>query len=119
MNSFLDDERLDKILRNGMPALPDAGFSNRVLAALPETPARQMPWRRSIFCILGAVSGCGFAFWRGVSGPDLLAGMERIGVALVKLGPSIANPLFGAAVGTTMISLLVVFRAELRGRLLS
>jgi hypothetical protein len=53
-----DDTQLDEWLRANatVAPLPDAGFSQRVLAALP---SRQAPiaWRRALLCVAGALAG--------------------------------------------------------------
>ncbi len=116
-----DDARLEALLRRAAPELSDHGFSARVLAALPAVTESHTPAlsRRLVVCIVGAGAGCGLVLWRGVSGTELESGADRLGDALVNLGPSLADPLFTAALGVTLFSLVVAFRAELRHKLRS
>lgn len=113
------DARLEAMLRGATPPLPDAGFSTRVLAALPARAQPRVPWRRILFCLVGAAAGSGYALWRGVSGLDVETGADRLGNALANLGLSLSDPKFVAAMGVTLLSLAVAFRAELRDKLLS
>jgi hypothetical protein len=114
-----DDAQLEALLRTAAPVLPDDGFPARVLAALPAAEAERIPWRRIAFCLVGAAAGCGFALWRGVSWPGLQSGLEQFAAALVNAGPALADPLLGAALVVTTLSLLFAFRAELREKLMS
>jgi len=113
-----DDARLEAMLRRASPALPDNGFSARVLAALPPE-AEATPWRRIAFCVAGAAAGCGFALWQGVSWPELQADAAQFSAKLANAGSALDNPMFGAALVVTALSLLVAFRTELREKLRS
>lgn len=106
-----DDVRLEALLRDAVSALPDDGFSSRVLAALPPEETAAGSWRRTAFCFAGAAAGCGYALWRGVNWPELQAEFGRTTTAL-------ADPLFMGALVVAALSLLFAFRAELREKLL-
>jgi hypothetical protein len=58
-----EDPGLEHLLRTRLaaPPLDDAGFSSRVLQALP-SPARQATGRRTVVLILGAVLGLVIGF---------------------------------------------------------
>ena len=112
-----DDARLEALLRRASP-LPDDGFSTRVLATLPEAKTENAPWLRIAFCIAGAVAGCGFALWRGGSWLNLKSSAERFAAVFANAAPTLANPWMGVVLVVTVLSLLVVFRAELREKLM-
>ena len=114
-----DDARLEAMLRRVTPALPDDGFSARMLAALPPAVESSGSRYRAAFCVGGALVGLGFALWRGVSLPDLKFGFSQIQALTVNSFSIFADPLFIAALGLTLLSLLVAFQAQLRDRLLS
>ena len=114
-----DDARLEALLRRAAPTLPDNGFSARVLAALPATEEQHAPWRRAVFCLVGAAAGCGLAFWRSGASPGLQSGLEQFGVNLADASLVFADPMVSAALVVTALSLLVAFRTELREKLLS
>ena len=113
-----DDARLEAMLRRAAPPLPDDGFSARVLAALPAPEAAAALWRRIAFCLAGAAAGYGFALWRGAAWPDLQLELEQFATALVNATSTLADPLLGAALVVTALSLLFAFQSELRERLL-
>lgn len=56
-----EDARLESWLRSAPPALPDNGFSARVLAALPP-PRRDWSWLRPFTCAIGLFVGVAFAW---------------------------------------------------------
>ena len=115
------EARLAAHLRARSPALPDDGFSARVLATLP--PPRRAPapglGRRLAVGWAGAVAGIAFAMWRGTSPADLQAAFDQSNLALVKVTSSLADPAFAVALVATALSLLFVFKSELRARLFS
>ena len=113
-----EDPRLEAMLRSAAPNLPDDGFSTRVLAALPQAVEQRVSWRRALFCVVGAGVGVSLALWQGVSWPELQSGIERFATTLANAGPSLANPMFAAALVVTLLSLLVAFQSELREKLL-
>jgi DNA-binding transcriptional LysR family regulator len=50
-----EDARLEALLRDAAPPLPDEGFSRQVLAALPPR-RRQTPWRTIAYGVAGATA---------------------------------------------------------------
>src|SRR5471030_1048796 len=114
-----DDARLEALLRRDLPALPDRGFSARVLAALPETEQPRRVWRRLVSCLIGAAAGAGFALWQGVSQPHFQSGAKQLSAALTAAGQALADPRIGAALVVALLSLLVASWNELRERLLA
>ena len=118
-NANDDGTRLEAMLRGAAPALPDDGFSARVLAALPAAEEQRTPWRRIAFCLGGAAAGCGVAFWRSGAGPGLQSSLEHFGVTMANACLVFTNPIVSAALVATALSLLVAFRTELREKLLS
>ena len=112
------DARLEALLRRATTPLDDDGFSARVLAALPAPVKPRVPWQRILFCIAGALAGCGYAVWRGVSGPAFETGIARLGNTLADFGPSMTDPRFVTAMGVTVLSLALAFRTELREKFL-
>jgi hypothetical protein len=61
------------MLRQDLAApLPDAGFSARVLAALPPAKShRPLAWGRFMALAAGAMTGLSFALWQGAHWSDL------------------------------------------------
>ena len=114
-----DDAHLEALLRRAATPVPDDGFSMRVLAALPPAAEPSALWSRAVFCLAGAAVGGGFAYWEGASWPGLRADFAQARTAFANVSPTLADPLFAAAVTVTLLSLLVAFRHELRDRLLA
>ena len=112
-----DDARFDTWLRShaALPPLPDAGFSQRVLTALPAPQRRTGVSPRLLTIGLGAVAGLGFAaikFGTGTS-VDFNLPAPEAAAALTQL----ADPKLHVALGVTVISLAVVFWRDLRRRM--
>ena len=51
MNGMIDDETLDRRLREAAPYIDDDGFTARLMAKLP--PARAEPWRLRAIILIG------------------------------------------------------------------
>ncbi|HVW20265.1 MAG TPA: hypothetical protein VHC86_03545 [Opitutaceae bacterium] len=63
-----DDDPIEALLRRALPPeVPDAGFSARVLAALPPPSRRSLPWRQILLCAAGAAAGAAAALATGHS----------------------------------------------------
>jgi anti-sigma factor RsiW len=61
MNAMIDDETLDRQLREAMPYIDDEGFTARVMARLPA--ARREPrWLRAMIFLGLTVLGSGIAY---------------------------------------------------------
>ncbi|HEU0209400.1 MAG TPA: hypothetical protein VFQ78_10525 [Candidatus Udaeobacter sp.] len=69
MNPMIDDETLDRQLRDALPYLDDDGFTARVMASLPVAP-RESRWLRTMIVLSLALLGSGVAY--------LLSGGARI-----------------------------------------
>ena len=111
-----EDEALAALLRSSAPALPDDGFSPRVLTALPLPRTVRWAWPQITATALGAAAGLGFAYFKGASLSDSVSvvGTES-GAFLAKLNA----PGFAFALALTGVSLLipyVLYRQESRYR---
>jgi hypothetical protein len=61
MNAMIDDETLDRQLREAMPYIDDEGFTARVMARLPA--ARREPrWLRAMILLGLTILGSGIAY---------------------------------------------------------
>ena len=69
MNPMIDDETLDRQLREAVPYLDDDGFTARVLARLPTAP-REPRWLRTMIVLGLAILGSAVAY--------LLSGGARV-----------------------------------------
>ena len=111
LNSPSDaDRRLEALLRQAQPELPDHGFSTRVLAALPrEKTVGRMP-SRLMLCTIGSVAGAVFAVGHGITPSELDAAADRLNESLASVAPLATNPGLLAALAITGASLLFAFR---------
>lgn len=109
-----DDARLEAWYRANVSSasLPDDGFSQRVLAALPAPAPR--PAIRRLFCVAGALLGVGVALVGGLSSRNLQANLPALDAALTEALAQLATPAVGCALGITAISLWFAFRDRLR-----
>lgn len=114
LNHFApDDARLDARLRQPAPALPDDGFSDRVLAALPPEAGHARS-RRRLMCGAGAAAGVLFAAIGFALRPATPANEPGIAAELAQAGQFLFDPVLGVALLVTALSLLYVFRGRLR-----
>ena len=60
MNAMIDDETLDRQLREAAPYIDDDGFTARVMANLPAAQ-RQPQWLRAMILLGLAILGSGIA----------------------------------------------------------
>ena len=58
---MIDDETLDRELREAVPYIDDEGFTARVMAKLPPT-RREPRWLRAMILLGLAIAGSGIAF---------------------------------------------------------
>jgi hypothetical protein len=61
MNAMIDDETLDRQLRDAVPYIDDEGFTARVMAKLPATQCEPR-WLRAMILLGLAILGSGFAY---------------------------------------------------------
>ena len=107
LNSPLnDDSRLETLLRQPAPALPDNGFSTRVLAALPARIPARRPELRLVFCSAGAVIGLIIAFLVSTASSSELAGPNEFGQTYSRLVETFSNPNVILALAVAALSLV-------------
>jgi hypothetical protein len=107
LNSPLnDDSRLEMLLRQPAPALPDDGFSTRVLAALPARIPARRPGLRLVFCSAGAVTGLIIASLVSTTSSGGLAGLNELGRTASRLVETFSNPNVFLALTVTAVSLV-------------
>lgn len=109
-----DDAQLEAWLRSStfLPALPDDGFSSRVLAALPP-PKRRFP-ARVLVCLAGGAVGMAVAARPLLAAGNLLDDLPALDAALVSAFDQLANPALGVAASVTLATLAYVFWRDLR-----
>jgi hypothetical protein len=74
---MIDDETLDRQLREGAPYIDDEGFSARVMARLPA--ARREPrWLRAMIVLGLALLGTGVAYFLSGGGSFVRQGVVQI-----------------------------------------
>jgi hypothetical protein len=105
-----DDRRVDAWLRQPPPELPDAGFSARVLAALPPQKTAT-PWvpSRTLLCTLALMAGMALAFSRGISSSGTATNPEQWREISANLAPLLTNPWLGLSLAITAASLFMAF----------
>ncbi len=101
-----DDSRLEAPLRQPAPAMPDDGFSRRVLAALPGRKPARRPGLRLVFCTAGAVVGLIIAFRDVTASPEGFSGLAELGQTISGLGEIFSTPGVLLALAVTAGSLL-------------
>jgi len=108
-----DDTQLEAWLRTStaLPPLPDDGFMQRVLTALP--PA-QRATRRMWFCSGGAVVGIVIAAFGAVTSGNLPANLPALEDTIMTALTQLSVPAFGLALGITLLSLWFAFRDRLQ-----
>ena len=110
-----DDAQLEAWLRTStmQPPLPDDGFTQRVLTALPP-PARRHSALRLWFCVAGALTGGGVAAFGVFGSGSQTADLTDLQAAILATLAQLTVPAFGLAVGITTVSLWFAFRDRLR-----
>ena len=59
---MIDDETLDRQLREALPYINDDGFTARVIASLPAAQQREPQWLRAMIVLGLALLGIGIAY---------------------------------------------------------
>jgi hypothetical protein len=114
-----DERRLELLLRQANPMIPDHGFAQRVLNALP--PKRQHLRQgvvRAGLCIAGAAIGAAVAWQQGVDLRDVPEAIERFAASSTSLQDAWSVPAAFAthghwvlvSLGVTAVSLLFAFQ---------
>jgi hypothetical protein len=113
-----DDAQLEAWLRANaaLPALPDDGFSHRVLTALPAPPRRAALSPRLLAIALGAVAGIGLAALKFATGAPVDFNLPAAGPEFADMLTQLADPKLHTALGVTVVSLAFVFWRDVRRR---
>jgi hypothetical protein len=77
MNGMIDDETLDRQLREAVPYVDDNGFTARVMARLPAAP-REPRWLRAMVLLGLALLGSGVAYLLSGGGRVVREGMIQM-----------------------------------------
>lgn len=115
-----ETDPLESLLRQRAPALPDDGFSVRVLAALPtHTPQRTQrvsasPFTRSMFCLVGGLLGAAVAIVALALSPGVTTEASRSLDAIRESTAVLFNPSVALALAVATASVLFAFRGERR-----
>lgn len=110
-----DDRALDTLLQaySSAPSLPDAGFSRRVLAALPP-PRPSLVWlnRRTWLCLLAAAAGTALPLVasRNVEWPTASEALAQVGQFAQSLGAVFAEPQQGVVIVVVAACVVFAFR---------
>jgi hypothetical protein len=75
---MIDDEALDRQLREAAPYINDDGFTARVIARLPATPRREPQWLRAIIVVGLALIGTGMAYFLSGGGNLVRQGVIQV-----------------------------------------
>ena len=110
-----DEPQLEAWLRASatLPPLPDDGFTQRVLTALPAT-ARQPSAQRFWFCAGGAVIGVIVAALGALNSGSRTASLMALQDSILATLAQLSVPAFGLALGITAVSLWFAFHDRLR-----
>ena len=77
MNSMIDDETLDRQLREAVPYINDDGFTARVIAMLP-VGRREPQWLRAMIVIGLALIGTAMAYFLSGGGTFVRQGVVQM-----------------------------------------
>lgn len=111
-----DDAQLDTWLRANttLPALPDDGFSQRVLTALPapQRPTGVSP--RMLIIGMGAVAGVGFVAFKLLTAAPVEFILPAPDPETAAVLSQLTDPKLHTVLGVTVITLAFVFWRDLR-----
>ncbi len=110
-----DDPQLEAWLRasTSLPPLPDNGFTQRVLTALP-SPASRQSAQRTWVCVGGALVGITVAARGALASGSPPANLPAFEETILAMLTQLSVPAFGLALGITLLSLWFAFRDRLR-----
>jgi hypothetical protein len=77
MDAMIDDETLDRQLREAAPYIDDEGFTARVMSTLP-TPRREPRWLRTMILLGLTVLGSGVAYLLSGGGRFIREGVLQL-----------------------------------------
>jgi len=111
-----DDAQLEAWLRRNAASTPltDAGFTSRVLAALPPSAAVRSNVRRRVFCLAGALAGLALT---GLLGGDWSRTPENIALVVQPFTlalDQLSNPPTAWALALAAFSVVYALRRTLR-----
>ncbi|HXC03046.1 MAG TPA: hypothetical protein VNU49_10410 [Opitutaceae bacterium] len=88
-----EDARLEKLFSQDLDAaLPDAGFSARVLEALPPPQSDQsIRWGQITALAAGALAGLSIALWQGASWSDLTSIIAQLEQATFQISDQLTD----------------------------
>lgn len=111
-----DDAQFEGWLRSAapLPILPDDGFSQRVLAALPASRRRAGISPRALAIAVGALAGIGLATVTFATGARADFTLPATGIEFSDTLAQLADPKLHIALGITVVSLGFVFLRDLR-----
>jgi len=75
---MIDDETLDRQLREAVPYINDDGFTVRVIAKLPAAQRREPQWLRAMIVVGLALIGTGIAYFLSGGGTLVRQGVIQI-----------------------------------------
>ena len=101
MNAMIDDETLDRQLREAAPYIDDDGFTARVMASLPAAQ-RDPRWLRAMILLGLAILGSGIAYM-------LCGGFVREGVIQLSNFPIWLLLVFAFGCGLVVGAFAVIF----------
>ena len=111
------DPELAELLRRQAAAAPisDAGFTQRVMAALPPVQPRRAPLPRAYVYVIGALAGLALALPHSATrGADLGDGIAAVVELFVGFT---TDPKLSLALGLTLGGLAFAYAREIRARL--
>jgi hypothetical protein len=107
-----DHDPVESWLRaKAVDPLPDNGFSARVIAALPPSPA-SFSWRRLLLCAGGTLCGLAFAWSQGGDWPDGATLARLWNVSVTETVQLLENPWWSLAFASVIVAAAVAFAVQ-------
>ena len=113
-----DDAQLEAWLRanSSLPTLPDDGFAQRVLTALPAPARRSRVSPRLLVIFVGAAAGAALAAFKFFTATPVEFNLPSIGPEATDALAHLIDPKLHTALGVTAVTLAYVFWRDLRRR---